>query len=193
MPDFLTTKLNEIGLNAATLKPQDLVIPQGKSYVISPKDPKMPNVTWIDKGGVTVKPRSFKELKLMIGIPDKAVGNLPRRHIPVSRIASPEVLRTHGAPRLELTRSALEIAKGYLYSDSKMFAHYLPYLEEFFGKYEIFIPVFRNITIEKDAVLIINSSVKSLYANNIIIKSGGLLKSKSDTLHIVCDSLQGNL
>ncbi|MRS04717.1 hypothetical protein EG832_16095, partial [bacterium] len=100
MPDFLTTKLTEIGLNAATINPKDLVIPQGKSFVIAPKDPKIPGVSWVDKGGVVVKPKSFKELKLMIGIQDKAAVNLPRRLLPVSRVASPEVLRSRGAPRL---------------------------------------------------------------------------------------------
>ena len=112
MPDFLTTKLTEIGLNAATINPQDLVIPQGKSYVISPKDPKIPNVTWVDNGVVVVKPKSFKELKLLIGIHDKAAANLPRRPLPVSRIASPEVLRTRGAPRLENLLPPLRGAQG---------------------------------------------------------------------------------
>jgi hypothetical protein len=171
-----------------------VVIPEGQIHIIAPEDPKEPGVVWIKDIGTKVIPQSWDHLKLLIGIPDKTAERIPNvAPRQINSIASPEILKNRETSRLELTKSALEIAKGYIYSDSRAYRQYLPYLQEFFGRIEIWIPIFMNITIEKNATLTISKSVKYLLANNIYIKVGGKLKSRSDLLHISCKSIQGNL
>lgn len=195
MSDYLTNKLSDIGLNISQINPKSIVIPEGKVYMLSPNDPKKAGITWIKDGGITVTPKSWDHLKKVIGLPDTISTRIPELTKPLnlSRVISPEVLKMKEVSRMELTSDALNLAKRYVYGNSRAYANYVPFLEEFFGKISIWVPVLQNITIEKNATLVIGQQAKTLLANNIYIKVGGKMKSQSDMLHIQCSSMQGNI
>lgn len=194
MSDFLSSRLAEVGLKADDVKAKDLVVPKGQKYCISQEDPKERGVKWIKDVGAKVKPKSWEHLKQLIGISDKAATRMPRISLkPIHRLASPEILKKHEVPKIELTRSAVEIAKRYLYTESTLYLQYLPFLEVFFGKIIIWIPFFIDITVEHDATLIIGKDTKSLWARDIKIKTGGKMDIRSDMVHIHCRSMIGNL
>lgn len=194
MSVYLDKRLAEIGLKADDVKAKDLFVPKGQKYYISQFEPKEPDVEWLKDIGTKVKPKSWKHLKQLIGIPDKTAKQIPRVSLkPLPRLASPDALKKDEALKRKLTNSAKQIAKAYLFTDSELYIQYEPFLTEFFGDFQIVIPFFQDITIEHDATLIIGSDTNSLWANDIKIKTGGKMDIRSDMLHVNCRSVIGNI
>lgn len=194
MADYISDKLKELEIKAPQVAPKDLVVPANQSYIVSPKDPKIAGVKWVKDVGVNVRPKSWAHLKKMIGIPDKAAKNLPRQpEKRVTRLVSAETLKRDSKARKAFTEDATTLAKAYLYGDSSLTAQHESVLSAHYGKFGVWIPLFRDITIEKNATFLVASAVKSLIARDIKIKVGGKLESQSDVLHINCRSMEGGL
>lgn len=194
MSDYLDKRLREVGLKEGDVRAEDLIVPKGQKYFLSQEEPQQPDVKWIKDACINVKPKSWMHLKQLIGISDKAAKRIPRVYLkPLPKLASPDVLRKDKELKRSLTASAIQLAKGYLYAESDQYAQYESIFTEIFSDFQVVIPILANITIEHDATLIVGGEVKTLYANDIKIKTGGRMNILSDMMHIHCRSIEGNI
>ena len=194
MPKYIPDKLKELEIRAPQAAPKNLVVPANQSYIVAAKDPKITGVKWVKDVGIKVKPKSWTHLKKMIGIPDEAARKLTRQpERRTARLVSAATLKRSLKARQAFTKDATIIAKSYLYGVSTLHAQHEAMLSAVYGKFDLWIPLFKDITIEKGATLVVGSGVKKLIARDIKIKTGGKIDSRSDVLHINCRSMKGEL
>jgi hypothetical protein len=207
MSDFLKKNLAEIELSFEKIKPKNLVIPAGKVYLLSRTDPKEAGVTWIRGAYTKVTPKSWDHIKQIVGINNSVAGEILRGSQPQIGIdmlsSSDEALRRKelsinqlkALSINDLKAKAYEIARLYVYSDSREFRDYLQILDAVIPArgFDIIIPVFLNITIERNGVLRVARNIQTLYANDIRIGRGGKIESLPDVLSVKCNSIIGKL
>jgi hypothetical protein len=139
---------------------------------------------------VRLQPKTIDDVKKWIGVPDELGAKrscsckLPSS-IPGVGSAS-EIRQLHPGAR----RALQDIAEEYVHGDSRRVAAYKPYLNYLVDRSWINIVILPDIDIYNGAVLTIGSSIKVLWARNIRIWKGGLLKITGNA-KIDCASIQG--
>lgn len=182
----LETRLKELNLSATRIKPADLEVPANKTVVLSASDASL------KKNLAYLEPKTINDLKRWIGIPDQAFA-----HVPAAATSHRVVL--HSSERVDAISAAAinaailiqpsevfqpnqivalqGFARDYLFGHSASISpQQIPALDAWVLQQKIKIPIllFRDIHVAAGAVLDVKTKV--LFANNITIDRGGLIK-----------------
>jgi hypothetical protein len=141
---------------------------------------------------VRLVPKTIDDVKRWIGVPDelgakRACGCKLPSAVPSAGSAA-DIAALPGSMR----RALYELAYQYVYGDSRPVAAFKPVLNYFVDQSWINLFAIRqDINIYDHAVLTVGANIKVLYARNIYIWEGGLLKVTDDA-KIDCVSIIGH-
>lgn len=190
MPEIsIDTRLAPYGLKAADLGDAltDLTIAEGQELRLT-RD--MPNLSMHIK---MLAPRQLGELKQIIGVPDAALTNVsPRVERRPSIVTSHPLTEISPAENVSLWTAA---RNAVLNHSSTINATEVANIDTWLSRINpaIYAALFQNITIERNAKLILSPDIHILFANKIDIKLGGQLICRGTITKLDCASLTGDL
>jgi hypothetical protein len=185
--DVEADRLAVYGLESKQLFDHPLTIPPDTRMRLSPERVKEDHPALI-----RLQPKTIDDVKKWIGVPDqlgakRACGcKLPAA---IPGVGSARELRQLDP---NVLRSLHDVANEYVHGDSRRVSVFKPILDHLVDRSWINIILIRpDIDIYGGAVLTVDASVKVLWARNIRIWRGGLLRITGDT-KIDCVSITGD-
>ncbi len=185
----LATRLAPYGLKAADVTPAlaNLTVPAGQKVVLTRQDPSL--VSHVRQ----LQPTQLADLKLMIGVPDKAVAVAK----PPKVTGRPSVFSSQVSPQITLAQhvSLWNTARQAILGNSaSMSPTDISAVNQWIKSINpiIVIILFQDITVETGGVLVLGADLHVLFANNITIQhQGQILVTHATTAKIDCASLTG--
>jgi hypothetical protein len=183
----LATRLTPYGLKAADVAPAlvNLTVPAGQKIVLTRQDHTL--ASHIRQ----LQPTQLADLKLMIGVPDKAVARPPKvtgRPAVFSSQITPQITLAQHVSLWNTGRQAI------LGNSASLSATDLSSVNQWIKTINpiIVIILFQDITIETGGILVLGGDLHVLFANNISIQhQGQILVSQATIAKIDCASLTG--
>jgi hypothetical protein len=185
-PTTLEHRLKLYGLSHL----EDLVLGEGESIRVS-----LRGESRFAKAAHRIRLKSIKDLKRLIGVPDAVVQQHCgcRFEANLSETVPPgfKSVNSLTPDQLQTLRAA---AYEYIHGNSQSVQQYEPALNQAIfalNRSLVSIVLFQDIIVDRNATLILDSSVDVIFARKIIIKLGGKIRALGSFVKYDCSSVQG--
>jgi hypothetical protein len=189
-PPPLEERLKFYGLSPDRVHLEDLALGEGESIRVSLRGDSR-----FAKSAHRIRVNSITDLKRLIGVPDAVVRQqcacrfgadlsetVPPGFKTVNEL-TPEQIQTLGAAAHE-----------YIHGNSEPVRHYESALNQAISSLKrsaVSLALFQDILVERNATLILDSSVDVIFARHITIKLGGKIRALGSFVKYDCSSVQG--
>jgi hypothetical protein len=189
-PPSLEERLKPYGLTSNEVHLDDFVLGEGECIRLTLRgDSRFAKIA----KRVTV--RTIHDLKRMIGVPDSVVQQSCHCRFEQDLTESvPAGFKSLNDLSYAQKTTLVSAAKEYIHGNSRAVAHYEPALNTAIGlanRSIISIVLFRDIIVERNATLTLDSSVDVIFANRILVKLGGKIRALGTFVKYDCTSVQG--
>ena len=165
---------------------QDLVVPEGESLILSPHVDKYATLF------VQINPKSMREMKEIIGVPDglHATGGREKFSLP----SAPVRFVGQSGPEAEAANVFVrEAAKEFIYRDSVSTAAFVLPMERLLPTVLLHVGLIQDLIVRQNATLVIPRGVDRLTVRNVTIERGGRLVLQGSNVLIRARSFRGQL
>lgn len=165
---------------------QDLVVPEGESLVLSPHVDKYAALF------VQINPKTMREMKEIIGVPDGLHATSGREKLSLS--SAPAKFVGQNGPEAGAANVFVRVAaKEFIYRDSAPMAAFVPQMERLLPSVVLHVALIQDLIVRQNSTLVIPRGVDRLTVRDVTIERGGRLAIRGGNVLIRAQSFRGQL
>jgi hypothetical protein len=162
---------------------EDFVVSEGETTVLSPSQEKYASLF------ARIRPNSLEEVKEIIGVPD-GLHATSRRGVDDLSPALAQAVRERRREPQAINAFLNAAAKEFIFRDSESAAPFVPHIEQRL-EVVVLVALIQDLTIGKNATLIIPREIDRLTVRNLTIGRGARLVIQGNNLLVYAKALRG--